>query len=77
MLHDAVLCELIVATGLTTTLTVKDPPVHVPGGEVGVTLYIAVAALAVVLVRLSFRVLCPDPAPELPVILLPVGVFHV
>ena len=71
-----VLCEAIVATGFTTTLTVKTAPVQLPGGEVGVTLYIAVAAFAVVLVSASFNVLWPVSAPPLPVMLMPVGVLQ-
>ena len=30
--------EVIIATGLTTTLTVNIAPVHVPAGDTGVTL---------------------------------------
>ena len=71
-----VLCEAIVATGLTTTLTVNVGPLQLPGGEVGVTLYTAVAAAAVVLVSASFNMLWPDAAPPLPVMLLPVGVLQ-
>jgi hypothetical protein len=57
LLHAVVACELIVATGFTVTLTVKAAALQLPGGEVGVTLYTAVAAVAEVLVRSSFMVL--------------------
>ena len=76
MLHVVLLWETIVATGLTTTLTVKAAPVHVPGGEVGVTLYTAVADPAVVLLRLSCNVVCPEPDPALPLMFAPVGLDH-
>ena len=76
MLHDDVVCEDTVATGLTVTLTIKAAPVQLPSGEVGVTLYTAVAAAAVVLLRLSYNILCPDSGPALPEMLLPVGVPH-
>jgi hypothetical protein len=36
LLHAVVLCEAMIAAGLTVTVTVKVAPVHVP--EVGVTL---------------------------------------
>jgi hypothetical protein len=38
VVHVAVLCALIVATGLTVTVTVKAAPVQLPDGEVGVRL---------------------------------------
>lgn len=50
--------------GLTVTVTVNAAPVQLPA--VGVTLYVAVTALAVLLTRLSFRLLWPDCAPVLP-----------
>jgi hypothetical protein len=68
--------EPIVATGFMVTLTLNAAPEQVPGGEVGVTLYTAVAAVALVLVRLSLTVLCPDSAPALPVKPLPAGDDH-
>ena len=74
MLHDVVVCEATVATGFTVTLTVNAAPVQLP--EVGVTLYTAVAADAVVLVRLSLTVVCPVSAPALPDMLAPAGVPH-
>ena len=47
-------------------LTVKAAPVHVPGGDTGVTLYTAVAAFAVVLVSVPFTlfVAVPDAPPD-------------
>lgn len=79
-LHVAVasFCEAIVATGFTTTLTVKAAPVQLlpPVFVVGVTLYIAVAAAAVVLVRVPVTVAWPAPAAAPPVKFAPVGAFH-
>ena len=51
------------AIGFTVTVTVNTLPlVHTP--DAGVTLYVAVTAVAVVLVRLSFNTVLP--VPELP-----------
>ena len=63
----------MVAAGLITALTVNVEPVQLP--DVGVTLYTAVAAFAVVLVSVPFTSLWPVPdAP--PVMLAPVGLLH-
>ena len=51
----------MVAEGSTTTLTVNADPLQLPGVPVGVILYVAVTTLAVILVRLSLRMLCPAP----------------
>ena len=68
-----VLCAVIVACGLTVTVTVNIDPIQVP--VVGVTLYVAVNAPAVVLLSVPFTVLWPDDdAP--PVKPLPVGALH-
>ena len=64
----------MIAAGFTTTLTVKAAPVHVPA--VAVTLYVAVTADVVVLVRSSFTVLRPDSAPALPLKPVPDGADH-
>ena len=65
----------MIAAGLTVTVTVNGVPVHVPVADVGVTLYVAVTALAVVLLRLSATVLpVPDAPPVRPV--PRVGVDH-
>ena len=48
--HVDVACEDMTATGLTVTVTVNGEPVQVPGGDTGVTLYVAVAGADVVLV---------------------------
>jgi hypothetical protein len=53
-----VLCAVIVACGLTVTVTVNIDPIQVP--VVGVTLYVAVNAPAVVLLSVPFTVLCAD-----------------
>ena len=75
MLQLDVAWDTIVATGFTVTLTLNTVPEHVPGGDVGVTLYTAVTADALVLVSVPFTVLWPDDdAP--PVKPLPVGVLH-
>jgi len=62
-------------TGFTTTLTVNADPTQPPGVPVGVRLYTAVAALAVVLVRLVVKVRLPAPDTP-PVILEPEGAAH-
>ena len=72
-----VLCEAIVATGLTVTVTVNGEPTQLPGGEVGVTTNVAVRLLAVVLVNVLVRVLlpaAPDAPPVRPACL--VGALH-
>ena len=57
-LHTAVtsFCDPMVAAGFTVTLTVNAVPAQLPDGEVGVTLYTAVAATDVVLIRLSCNI---------------------
>jgi hypothetical protein len=47
-----------------------------PGGEVGVTLYIAVAAAAVVLINVPVRLEVPDDPDAPPVMFAPVGADH-
>jgi hypothetical protein len=64
----------MIAAGFTTALTVKVAPVQVP--EAGVTLYVAVTAAAVVLLRSSFIAVCVDCAPVLPENPLPPGEDH-
>jgi hypothetical protein len=64
-LHVVPLCELIVAIGLTVTVTLNARPVQLLDRD-GVTLYTAVAAAAVVFTRLSVRMLSPDSAPAVP-----------
>ena len=58
---------------MTVTVTVKLRPVHVP--DVGVTLYAAVCAVAVVLVSVPFTVLWLDAAAP-PVKPVPAGLDH-
>jgi len=61
----------MIATGLTTTLSVNTVPIQVPGGEVGVTVYVAVAAIAEELLKVPVKRLpVPDAPPVKPV---PVG----
>jgi len=71
-------CDAIVAAGLIVTLTLNTAPVQVPAPDFGVTVYIAVTALAVVLVRVAALVIVllfvPAVAPEKPV---PPGAAHV
>jgi len=74
VLHVVVACELIVAAGFTTTLTVNAAPVQMP--ELGVTLYTAVAAFAVVLVSVPVRVALPAAPEAPPVMFAPAGVLH-
>ena len=73
MLQAVVACADITGVGLTVTVTVNTAPVHVP--EVGVTLYAAVWAVAVVLVSVPFTVLWPD-ADAPPVKPVPAGLDH-
>ncbi len=62
LLHDDVLCAAVmIAAGFTVTVTVKVALLQVPGGEVAVTLYVAVTAAAVVLLRTSASKLAPAP----------------
>ena len=62
---------------MTVTVTVYVLPIHPPGVPVGVTVYIAVTALAVVLVRLSLIDACALLAAGVVVIPLPnVGAAH-
>jgi hypothetical protein len=63
----------MIAAGLITTLTVKLLPVQV--AESGVTLYVAVTALAVVLVNVPLTVLCAV-AEAPPVKPVPDGADH-
>ena len=66
-LQEDPVCEVMLATGLIVTATVNGAPV-VQLPDVGVTLYVAVAATDKVLLlnRLSFRVVWPMPdAPPL------------
>ncbi len=76
LLQDEVVCEAIVATGFTVTVTLNTVPVQVPGGDVGVTLYTAVTGAPVVLVSTSVIVLLavPEDPPVTPVPML--GVAH-
>ena len=69
LLHVLVVCDAMIAAGFTVTVTVNGVPVHVPVADVGVTLYVAVTALAVLLLRLSVRMLLavPDVPPVRPV----------
>ena len=64
----------MVVTGLTVTVRVKTLPVHVP--DLGVTVYVAVTADAVVLVRVlvTLATPVPDAPPVRPVPL--VGTAH-
>ena len=64
----------MVAMGFTTTLSVNTLPIQVPGGDVGVTVYVAVTADEVVLLSVAVIVLpVPDTPPVYPV---PPGVLH-
>jgi hypothetical protein len=61
---------VIAGVGFTVTVTVKAAPVHEP--ESGVTVYVAVAAVFVVLVRVWLMFACPV-ACALPPVRAPAG----
>jgi hypothetical protein len=67
--HAEPVCELIVATGLIVTVTVNGAPVvHVLPlfTDVGVTLYVAVAATDNVLLLNNVPFSCACPVPDAP-----------
>ena len=61
------ICEVILATGLIVTVTVNGAPVHVlpPFTDVGVTLYVAVAATDTVLLFSKLSI-SAEPVPDAP-----------
>jgi hypothetical protein len=69
-------CAGSTGVGLTVTVKLKEYKVPVHWLEAMVTVYTAVTALVVVLVRSSFIDVCADCAPVLPEKPVPVGAAH-
>jgi hypothetical protein len=67
-LHTVLVIAVIAGFGFTVTVKVKVAPGHVP--DVGVTVYVAVCAVFVVLVKVPVMLVAPDPV--VPPVMLPV-----